>query len=242
MCYFLKRQVWIKRDCNYRMIYMSHTAHWQFLGLIGGVLAWILIMTTTGINEWRLWHVENVSVISSGVAWVGIWKACFFSHYFSSMETCQSISISDPFIPTEIPVAQVLMVLGMICGLAGNISAAMALRVAYFSLEDRSNIRLLFLLAGTLYVLTAGLCLVPLVWNMTSVLNNRTIDFPPEFNLPAAPVKQQVGSAIGVGIMLNIIQNIPLDKRFGKSFKIIFCSSFCLPPVSCSLPSTDKSV
>ncbi|KAM7013297.1 claudin-34 [Tautogolabrus adspersus] len=190
------------------MNYMSHTAHWQFLGLIGGVLAWILIMTSTGINEWRLWHVEDVSVITSGVAWVGIWKACFFSHAFSSMETCQSISISDPFIPTEIPVAQVLMVLGMICGLAGNISAAMAMRVAYFSLEDRRNIRLLFLLAGTLYVLTGGLCLVPLVWNMTSVLNNRTIDFPPEFYLPAAPVKQQVGSAIGVGILASVMMLI----------------------------------
>lgn len=165
-------------------------------------------MTTNGINEWRLWHVEDVSVITSGVAWVGIWKACFFSHAFSRMETCQSISISDPFLPTEIPVAQVLMVLGMICGLAGNIIAAMAMRMAYFSLEDRRNIRLFFLLGGSLYVLTGTLCLVPLAWNMTSVFNNSTINFPPEFYLPAAPVKQQVGSAIIVGMLASIMMLI----------------------------------
>lgn len=190
------------------MIYLAHTAHLQFLGLIVGFLAWILILTTTGLNEWRLWHVADVSVITSGVAWVGIWKACFYSHALTSMENCQSISISDSFAPAEIPVAQVLMVLALISGLAGNITAAVAMRMVYFSVEDRRNIRLVFVLAGSLYVLTGAFCLVPLAWNMSSVLNNSTIDFPPEFQLPAAPVRQQVGSAIGVGISASIMMLI----------------------------------
>lgn len=187
------------------MLFISHTAHWQFLGLIFGFLAWILVMTTTGLNDWRLWSVDEESIITSGLAWVGIWRACFFSHSLQGFETCQTISITDSFIPTEILVAQILMVLAMISGLAGNIIAALAMRMAYFSLEKRSHIKLVFLLAGTLYLLTGGLCLVPLVWNMTSVLNNSTINFPPEFHLPAAPMKQQVGSAIGVGILASIM-------------------------------------
>lgn len=190
------------------MIYLAHTAHCQFLGLVAGILAWILIMTTTGLNEWRLWHVSDVSVITSGVAWVGIWRTCFYSHALPRMENCHSIAISDHFAPAEIPVAQVLMVLALICGLVGNITAAVAMRMVYFSVEDRRNIRLVFLLAGTLYVLTGVFCLVPLGWNMSSVLNNRTIDFPPEFHLPAAPVRQQVGSAIGVGIFASILMLI----------------------------------
>lgn len=187
------------------MIYLSHTAHWQFLGLIAGLLAWILILTTAGLNEWRLWKVADVSVITSGVAWVGIWRACFYSHALPRIENCRSISISDPFAPVEIPVAQVLIVLAMVSGLAGNVVAALAMRMVYFSVEDRRNIRLVFVLAGTLYVLTGTFCLVPLVWNMSSVLNNSTIDFPPEFYLPAAPVRQRVGSAIGVGIFASIL-------------------------------------
>lgn len=190
------------------MIYLAHTAHWQFLGLVAGCLAWILIMTTASINEWRLWHVANTSVITSGVAWVGIWKVCFYSHTLPKMENCQSISISDPFAPAEIPVAQVLMVLAVTCGLAGNISAAVAMRMVYFSVEDRRNIRLVFVLVGSLYLLTGMFCLVPLVWNMSSVLNNSTIDFPPEFYLPVAPVRQQLGSAIGVGIFASILMLI----------------------------------
>eukprot|EP00064_Thunnus_orientalis_P013798 superscaffoldBa00002300_g13838 len=187
------------------MMYLAHTAHWQFLSLLAGVLAWILIMTTTGMNEWRLWHVADMSVITSGVAWVGIWRVCFYSHALPKIENCQSISISDPFVPAEIPVAQVLMLLAVICGMAGNISAAVAMRIAYFSVQDRRNIRLVFVLAGTLYVLTGTICLVPLAWNMNSVLNNSTIDFTPEFYLPTAPVKQQVGTAIGVGIFASIL-------------------------------------
>lgn len=170
------------------MLYVSHTAHWQFLGLIAGILAWILIMTTSGINEWRMWHVADTSVVTSGVAWVGIWRTCFYSHTLPEMENCQSIAISDAFVPTEILVAQVCMVLASICGLAGNISAAVAMRLVYFSVEDRRNVRLMFVLAGSLYLLTGILCLVPLVWNMRSVLNNSTIDFPPEFQIGRAHV------------------------------------------------------
>ncbi|XP_005732499.1 claudin-34 [Pundamilia nyererei] len=186
------------------MLYLTHTAHWQFLGLIVGFLAWILTMTTAGLNEWRLWRVGNASIISSGEAWVGIWRTCFYSHVLPDVENCRSISISDSFLPVEIPVAQVLMMLAAIFGLAGNICAAVAVRMAYFSVEDRRSIRLVFLLAGALYLLTGMSSLVPLAWNMNSVLKNNTIDFPPEFQIPAPPVSQRVGSAIGVGLCASI--------------------------------------
>ncbi|XP_010740834.2 claudin-34 [Larimichthys crocea] len=190
------------------MKYIAHTAHLQFFGLIAGILAWILIMATAGLNEWRLWHVANESVITSGVAWVGIWRACFYSHVLPKLENCQSISISDTFVPIEIPVAQVLIMLAMICGLVGNISAAVSMRMAYFSVEDRRNLRPIFVVAGTLYMMAGTFCLVPVVLNMNSVLNNNTINFPPEFHLPEAPVRQQLGSAIAVGMVASILMLI----------------------------------
>lgn len=190
------------------MIYLAHTAHWQFLGLVFGFLAWLFIMTTVGINEWRLWYVDDVSVITSGVAWVGIWRTCFYSHVLPETENCQSIGVSDSFLPPEIPVAQVLMMLAVISGLVGNVTAAVFMRMAYFSVEKRRNMRLGFVLAGALYVITAVFCLVPLLWNMTSVLNNSTIDFPPEFNLPPAPVRQSVGAAIALGILASVLMLI----------------------------------
>ncbi|XP_068175928.1 claudin-34 [Antennarius striatus] len=186
------------------MRHLVHTAHWQFFGLTSGFLAWILIMATVGMNEWRLWQVPDVSVITSGVAWVGIWRVCFNSPLFPKFETCHSIGISDGFAPAEIAVAQVLMMLAVISGMAANISAASAVRLAYFSVEDRKHLRLNFLLAGMLYILTAVFCLIPLLWNMSSVLTNSTIDFPPDFQL-SAPVRQHVGPAIGVGVFASVV-------------------------------------
>ncbi|XP_056133903.1 claudin-34 [Lampris incognitus] len=188
------------------MIYLAHTAHWQFLGLVVGFVAWILMMVTAGLNEWRLWYVADVSVITSGVAWVGIWRACFYSHTLPKLEFCHSIDITDAFVPVEIAVAQVLMALALICGLAGNLSAAFAIRMVYFTMDRREDhIRLVFSVAGGLYMLTGVCCLVPLFWNTNSVLTNGTIVFPPDFFFPAAPVRQEVGSAIGVGIFASAL-------------------------------------
>uniref|UniRef100_A0A672HYQ8 Claudin 34 n=1 Tax=Salarias fasciatus TaxID=181472 RepID=A0A672HYQ8_SALFA len=210
------------------MLFLARTAHGQFLGLIVGFLGWILILATAGLNEWRLWFVSDVSVINSGVAWVGIWRACFYSHILSDFENCQSFSISDSFLPVEIPVAQVLMMLSGICGLAANVAGGLAMRMAYFSVKDRRYLRLLFLLAAVLYLLTATLSLVPLVWNMTSVLNNSTIAFPPEYYLPSVPKGQAVGSAIAVGIVASIMMLI--------SSLIFFCYRHVWESLSSEIP------
>ncbi|XP_054459545.1 claudin-34 [Anoplopoma fimbria] len=187
------------------MIYLAHTAHWQFLGLTVGAVAWILTMAATGLNEWRLWRLDDLSAVTSGVAWVGIWRACFYSHAFDGIENCRSIAFSDPFTPVEVATAQVLMVLALIFGLVGNVCGAVAMRMVYFSVEDRRNMRLAFVLAGTMYLVAGTLCLVSLAWNMSSVLNNSSINFPPEFHLPATPASQQVGSAIAVGFIASIL-------------------------------------
>uniref|UniRef100_A0A4W4G2V2 Claudin 34 n=1 Tax=Electrophorus electricus TaxID=8005 RepID=A0A4W4G2V2_ELEEL len=180
------------------MVYLVHTAHWQFLGLVLAVLGLILTAASSGVNDWRVWYVEDMSVITSGVAWVGIWRACFYTHVLDTTEFCQSISIMDPFVPPEIAAAQVLCMTAAVVGIAGNLVAGYAVKQVYFNIHA-SHIKLAFSLAGTLYFLTAACSLVPVIWNMSVVLVNSTIDFPAEFHLPPAPVKQEVGLGIVIG-------------------------------------------
>ncbi|CAL8309509.1 unnamed protein product [Lota lota] len=187
------------------MRYLAHTAHKQFVGMLMGCVAWIITTAATGLNEWRLWYVQDTAVVSSGVAWVGIWRACFYSHTLTRFEFCHRMDITAGFVPPEIAAAQVLMVLAMVCGLAGNTAAAYAVRMVYFSVRRRDHLRLAFTVAGSLYVL-AGMCSsVPLVWNITSVLANQSIDFPPEFHMPSAPSQQRVGSAVAVGMTGSVL-------------------------------------
>lgn len=186
-------------------MYLANTAHLQFVALVFSFLAWIFVMASAGLNEWRLWHTSNTTAVSSGVAWVGIWRACFYSHDLDETENCRGFSLGDAFLPPEIAAAQVLMMLAAVVGLLGCACGAYAVRLALFSVEDRRNIRPAFLLAGTLYLITSLLSMVPLAWNIDSILHNRPIPFPPEFKLPAAPDAQYVGSAAAVGLLASVM-------------------------------------
>lgn len=181
------------------MAYLAQSVHRQFVGLVFGFVGWIMMASISGVNDWRIWYVDNRTVITGGLAWVGVWRACFNSHILDSAEICNSIGLTDSFTPPEIAAAQVLCMTAIGVGVVANLVAGYAVRNATLGV-DGGRVRLAFVMAGSLYWLTAVCTLVPVIWNMSSVLANLTIDFPPDFYLPSAPVKQKVGPGIGFGI------------------------------------------
>lgn len=181
------------------MAYLPQTVHWQFAGLVLGFVGWIMTASISGVNDWRIWYVDNQTVITGGLAWVGVWRVCFNSHILDSAEICKSISLTDSFTPPEIAAAQVLCMVAVGVGVLAILVAGYAVRNAIFGVNNR-HVRLTFVMACSLFWLTAVCSLVPVFWNMNSVLTNLTIDFPPDFYLPSTPVKQEVGSGIGIGI------------------------------------------
>ncbi|XP_018950922.1 claudin-34-like [Cyprinus carpio] len=188
------------------MPYLVHTAHAQFVALWLGTVGWTLVIVTVGLVEWRVWEVSDLSVITSGLAWVGIWRVCFYSHapILSNHEImfCQRIRLSESYTPSEIAAAQVLMLVALILGLTGNASVVYGLRNVYFGLN---KIRLAFASGGVLLILTGASALVPVCWNLSSVVNNQTISFPAEFRMPSAPVNQSIGPGIIVGIFASVL-------------------------------------
>ncbi|XP_051283631.1 claudin-34-like [Dicentrarchus labrax] len=187
------------------MTYLVHTAHAQ-LGALGlGCVGWTLTAVALGLIQWRVWQVSDREVISSGVAWVGLWRACFNSHTLVTpgfrVMHCKYISLTEAFTPPEIVAGQVLMLLSLLVGLCGNAGSVYALRNAYFGLEKSPPIRLVFSTTGALCLLAAVMSLIPLLWNLSSVVTNQTIKFPPEFKMPQAPHSQHMGGGIGVGLL-----------------------------------------
>ncbi|KAL2087917.1 hypothetical protein ACEWY4_016745 [Coilia grayii] len=190
------------------MAYLAHTAHPQLLGLWAGSVGWILTMVTIGLVQWRVWVVTDVSIISSGLAWVGIWKVCFYSHKVVTERGalyCQKMGISDSFVPTEIVTAQILMLVALVLGLLANASTLYGLRNVFFGLDKHRPIRLAFTAGGLLHLLASLSSLIPLGLNLQAVATNQNITFPENFHMPPAPVHQQVGEAIGVGISAAIL-------------------------------------
>ncbi|XP_069035206.1 claudin-34 [Lepisosteus oculatus] len=191
------------------MTFLPNTAHLQFGSFWVGIVGWILSAISTGLIEWRIWYVSDTSIITSGVAWVGIWKACFFSDKLVSSELkvmyCQRINISDPFAPTEIYVAQGLMVVAIIAGAAAKASSVYAFRNIYFGINESRPIRIALSLGGALFIFSGVCVLIPVSWNMNSVVENRPINFPSEFHMPSSPSRQEIGAGIAVGIVSSVL-------------------------------------
>lgn len=191
------------------MTYLAHTAHAQLGALWLAFVGWTLTAVALGLIQWRVWQVSDREVISSGVAWVGIWRACFNSPTLVTpgfrVMHCKYISLTEAFTPPEIMAGQVLMLLSLLVGLCGNAGGVYALRNVYFGMEKNSPIRLAFFTTGALCLLAAMMSLIPLLWNLSSVVTNQTIKFPPEFKMPQAPDSQHVGSGIGVGMVGTVL-------------------------------------
>ncbi|XP_038571239.1 claudin-34-like [Micropterus salmoides] len=191
------------------MTYLAHTAHAQLGALWLGCVGWTTTAMALGLIQWRVWVVSDREFISSGVAWVGVWRVCFNSHTLVTpgfkVMYCKSISLTEDFTPPDIVAGQVLMILSLLVGLCGNAGGVYALRNVYFGIEKSSPIRLGFFTAGALCLLAAVMSLIPLLWNLCSVVTNQTIKFPPEFKMPQAPESQHVGSGIGAGMVGTVL-------------------------------------
>ncbi|XP_067409125.1 claudin-34-like [Emydura macquarii macquarii] len=196
-------------------------SHLQLAAFAFGTTGWILCTISMGLVEWRIWHVDNTTVISSGIAWVGIWKVCFISYIQVSSDlkeqVCHKMNDYKTSIPREIFVAQGLLLIAMVIGALGMASTIFALRSTYMGILYKTQIIRFFLVGGFLY-LAASLCvLIPVSWNFYSVVHNQTISFPPSFYMPPSPVAQEVGAAIPVGIISAIL--LLMSATFSLSYR-----------------------
>ncbi len=137
------------------MAYLPQSVHWHFAGLVLGLVGWIMTASVSGVNDWRIWYVDNQTVITGGYAWVGVWRVCFNSHILDSAEICKSISLTDSFTPPEIAAAQVLCMVAVGVGVIAILVAGDAMRNAIFGVNNR-HVSLTFVMAGSLFWVTAA--------------------------------------------------------------------------------------
>ncbi|XP_051870406.1 claudin-34 [Pristis pectinata] len=175
-------------------------APWQLVGFVLGAVGWIGASIAMGLIQWRVWHV-NPAEIDSGVAWVGIWRACFYGNRLASPPLrrmfCQAMGSGETFVPREIAAAQVLMVAAVLTGAVGKAAAASGLKGVYVG---GGQVRLALGAGGCFHLLASICTAIPAGWNLSSVAGNRTIAFPPHFHLPQSPWAQEAGAAIYVAL------------------------------------------
>ncbi|XP_044840438.1 claudin-7-like isoform X3 [Mauremys mutica] len=182
---------------------LAITSHIPLLGFVLSVLGWILCVISIGLIQWRVWHVDNTTIISSGTIWIGIWDVCFTLNpelaNGSSLMLCQRFTTRNTFIPSEIFVAQDLLMLATIME-AVAIGFTLSALWALYKKELKKHL-VFFLTGGILNIISSVFILIPVSWNLHSIMKNRSIAFPPPYHLPSTPKSQEVGAAIPVGLI-----------------------------------------
>ncbi|KAG8450547.1 hypothetical protein GDO86_002990 [Hymenochirus boettgeri] len=219
------------------MPYLAHSANLQLAGFAFATVGWILGSISTGLVQWRVWHVSNTTVITSGIAWIGIWRTCFFSNILVSSNQevmyCQGFSVQDSFVPQEIFVAQGLMIIAIILAGTGKAFCVFGLKNVYQSTSNVTVIPQWFIASGVLNVLSSVCITISVSWNVHSVISNFSISFPSSYEMPSSPEKQEAGAGIAVGFVSAIL--LFVSGMFFFSYKL----PFSVDPRVFPLPSDD---
>ncbi|XP_026558980.1 claudin-34-like [Pseudonaja textilis] len=173
----------------------------QLGGYFLGILGSIMCITSTANERWRIWHVESEDGLYPGVVWVGIWRACYLhsTHPENRYIHCEEFTENMLLLPKEIFLAQDLMTLSCIVGAVAITIMSFALGIIVKDIGQKKNLFTLFSVGGLLNFLAGILVLIPIFWNLHSILENRNVKFPESFKMPTIPKYQEVGAAIYVG-------------------------------------------
>ncbi|XP_032087257.1 claudin-34-like [Thamnophis elegans] len=173
----------------------------QFGGYLLSILGWILCITSTATDYWRLWHVKSKDNLYPGLLWIGIWRACYLhsTHPQNRYVHCEEFTEDLKKLPNEIFLAQDLLSLCCIVGAVGITFMSFALWNVVRAITHKTFLLTLFNVGGLMNFLTGIIILIPIAWNSYSILINADIMFPESFNMPTSPVYQEIGAAIYIG-------------------------------------------
>uniref|UniRef100_A0A803TD76 Uncharacterized protein n=1 Tax=Anolis carolinensis TaxID=28377 RepID=A0A803TD76_ANOCA len=148
------------------------------------VIGWVLCLIATGADEWRVWHSKDVSGTSTAKIWTGIWRVCFVGNPPEGEPTkrqCQEFLEQHWSLPMEILIAQDLMPFANVVLSLALVCMSFALWNVFHNVRPEKLLLTFFRVGGVLNLLSGVIILIPLLWNMYSVVINERIVFPGDF-------------------------------------------------------------
>uniref|UniRef100_A0A670Z4R6 Claudin 34 n=1 Tax=Pseudonaja textilis TaxID=8673 RepID=A0A670Z4R6_PSETE len=171
------------------------------------ILGWILCITSTATDHWRVWHVKSKDNLYPGLLWIGIWRACYLhsTHPENRYIHCEDFTEDLKMLPNEIFLAQDLLSLCCIVGAVGITFMSFALWNVVRTITHKTFLLTLFNVGGLMNFLTGIIILIPISWNSYSIFINADIRFPESFKMPTSPMFQEMGAAIYVGYIASFL-------------------------------------
>ncbi|XP_006088681.1 claudin-34-like [Myotis lucifugus] len=184
-------------------IAMFENANCQAASFALNTVGWILSMTCMGLAEWRVWYMESSSVPSRGLACIGMWKVCTYqpNSLHSRNIECHRYTYSDTYLPLDIRIAQNLLLAASLLGLLGKVLMVTGLQRVYAGQLQKDTTCNPFFASGVLSIIAGAFILIAVMWNHQSVMNEEGIRFPPSFQIPFRPDRQETGSTVLLAVL-----------------------------------------
>ncbi|KAJ7319611.1 hypothetical protein JRQ81_019122 [Phrynocephalus forsythii] len=179
--------------------WLAQVSRFHFFGLLLALIGWSLCIMSTAGTQWRVWHIERKPGITSDRLWIGIWRVCFIQDnpIDDSIDLhCEEFTEEYRTLPKEIFVAQDLMSLAAILQ---SLAISFMTFAIFKGAKQKKALLPFFTIGGILNLISGIITLVPISWNLYSVLKKKGIEFPEFFVLPHSPKEQYAGSAIYMG-------------------------------------------
>ncbi|XP_053329672.1 claudin-2 [Spea bombifrons] len=158
------------------------------LGMIGTVIATIL-------PSWKVSSFIGASIVTAQEFSKGLWMECV--SYSTGIAQCD-IYNSMLGLPADTQAAQALMITSCVFSVLASLFSVFGMRCTIFSQGSPGKDKLA-VTGGAFFILGGILCLVPICWNLHSILQ--------EFYSPLIPdaLKYEIGPALYLGIMASIL-------------------------------------
>ncbi|XP_063799965.1 claudin-8-like [Pseudophryne corroboree] len=169
----------------------------QILGIISGGIGMILTWIVTLMPQWRLVVLaENNGLVTEGgridgewiSRWDGLWVTCV-NQMRNSLECNNYISMVS--LTTDLKAGRVFMSFGIALTVLAFIFSVIGILLSRCCDEDRRERHCLTLTSGILYLLSAALILIPVIWATTNIVRQAY-----DASLTRGVVRVQMGEAL----------------------------------------------
>ncbi|XP_077164267.1 claudin-2 [Paroedura picta] len=170
----------------------------QLVGYVLGLLGLLGTSIAMLLPNWRTNSYIGSSIVTAVGFSKGLWMEC--ATQSTGITQCD-IYNSLLSLPSNIQVAQALMVTSIAVSLLASVISVMGMRCTIFSqgspVKDRIAV-----FGGVAFVVGGLLCFIPVVWNIHTILR--------DFYNPVVPesLKYEIGEALYLGILSSLISLI----------------------------------
>lgn len=188
------------------MVFFKKSVNHQIRGFALATLAWIMCSTSMGLPEWRVWYLEEPTVSSPSMAFIGMWKAsiCHPVDNSSHHRVCQHYTYHDALVPLDIRLAQHLLLVANIIGLVGTVCAVFTIQQLYTEKLEKNDDNP-FVLSAVLNAVASTFIFLAVMCNYFSVPSKEGLSFLPSLEMPLFPYAQRAGSAMGMASISAIL-------------------------------------